>query len=541
MKKYKILVVDDEFKTEEKRRKRSIEEYLNNDWIRGNTNIPHAEKLLSELPTEFEVFTCATMDEFKQILEKEKIDAFFIDYVLYDENRLLETGDFDTNGFNNVLYKIKEKCGEVPIFVYSSQWSEDSIYKLLEDFKEVFAYNKFPNNLLTFKTFENTIRDFHLNKEKPAWNKVNDLEKDRKLIWEAIATANEHVRFQPSASSGDIVILHISDLQFGDQKTTINWIGIWQDMAREINKYLKNHNLKYVDLVVITGDVAMSGRKSEYDDAKKGLLSLMDKLWENDPNANERIIMVPGNHDFDINTSVLEYFKAKNRKGERAIDFDSVIDQIKECIEGKSEKSNNEYRRLGLQAFREFAFDITQDKKYICSENLDFVVDKFADWGLRFLCLNSVYDINAKKTNKALFNLSGIEKMVEGIERNRKLLTILLSHHTPLVLEELEEKEKENLNTTFTALRRSCEAQIVMGGHRHKNQSHENSNSEQKVLHVIEAASLRVEETEDDYVRGFALVTIKRELSEAAIQYFEFDKKDGVIKKKDAYELDLKG
>lgn len=291
---------------------------------------------------------------------------------------------------------------------------------------------------------------------------------------------------------------------------------------------------------MITGDIAMSGKKAEYKEAGEELKTFFKRLWGGDvATIKDRVVMVPGNHDFDINACVLEYFKATNKEKERTIDFDSVIEQIEKNKEIEQQDIDNKYQRLGLQAFREFAYELTQDEKYICSENLDFIVNKFNNWGLRFICLNSVFKINAKKTNAAAINMESIKNICNEIGNNEELLTIVLTHHTSLSAEFLDQTEGEKIKNALNTLRRSANAKIVMGGHRHKNQKEEDSNSANKTLHTLEAASLRVEEEAKNYIRGFGLLTINKSLENAELQYFIFDKEDGEIKLDAAYPYTL--
>ncbi len=531
MKKYRILIIDDEFKGEEEKRAKTIEKYFTNDWITQNNNLSNKEDIVQRLPTEFEVLFCATMDEFKEKMSKMDIHAFFIDYVLYDPERTQESGDFEEDGFKEVLHAIKDKCSIAPVYIYSSKWTEELVYKLLENFNTVFTNKKLPNQLLTFRNFENAINDWRLNQMPPAYNKISNVEKARKQVWDTIATANNHVQFQPYSPSGDIVILHISDLQFGDKKTAQNEVGMWNDMASAIQKYLHSKNLENVDLVMITGDITTTGKKAEYKEASEELKVFFKQLWgEKDETIKDRVIMVPGNHDFDINACVLEYFKAENKKLERSIDFDSVVEQINENKGKELRDKRDEYQQLGLQAFREFAYELTQDEQYIRSENLDFIVNKFNNWGLRLICLNSVFRINAQKTNRAEINMKSIRDICNSINFKDEFLTIILTHHTILSAEYLTEDESKNIKNAIDALRRTANAKIVMGGHRHKNEKKEDSNSALKTLRTLEAASLRVEEETEDYVRGFGVLTIKKNLDKAEWQYFVFDKNDGEIK-----------
>lgn len=529
------MVIDDEFKLEDKKRLETFKKYFDNEWIRQNEYIANREEILKYLPTEFEVVPCATMLEFQEKMNLLDVHAFFIDYRLDREGELREDGDFDKGSFRDVLHKIKEKCGKAPIYVYSSKWNDSSMNDLIEDFNVVFV-NRIPNNVLTFRYFENAVKSCKLHMSPPEWGRIKQLEKKREQIWNAIATQRNHVPFQPSSPSGDIVILHISDLQFGDKKTAQNVTGMWNDMADKIHKFLARRQLEKVDLVVITGDIAMSGKPSEYKDAISQLQTLFKKLWgANSEEWKDRIIVVPGNHDFDINTCVLRYFKAENKDKLREVDFDKILEKINANKDKELQNDVNEYQRLGLQSFREFAYELTQDDIYILSENLDFINDKYSNWGIRFICLNSVYMINAKKTNFAGININNISSMCDEIDIKEEFFTIILTHHTLLSKEYLSVEEYANISNALNTLQRSLKAQIVMGGHRHINDTGDKSNSENKTLYTLEAASLRVEDKADAYERGYGLLTIKKDLKGADLQYFVFDKKDGVIKPGVAY------
>ncbi|MBD5479226.1 MAG: hypothetical protein HDR14_08035 [Lachnospiraceae bacterium] len=541
MKKYRILIIDDEFKTGDKSRKEPICNYFTNEWINQNPEISNKDEITKKLLIEFELLFSSTMDEFREQIEEKDIHAFFIDYVLgnYNDEIPKEIGDFEKNDFKEVLHLIKDRYSDAPIYVYSSKWNESLVYHVLEDFNDVFTNKRLPNQLLTFQNFKNAINDCRLNKTPPNWNSISKIGKARERIWDTIATAKNHVQFQPSSPSGDIVILHISDLQFGDKDTTPNDIGMWNNMEAAIQKYLIEKNLQGVDLILITGDVAMAGKKTEYKEAADEMKPFFRRLWGNDDAAwKNRIIIVPGNHDFDINACVLEYFKAENKEKERSIDFDSVIKQIEEQKDSELQDTKDVYQRLGLQAFREFAYELTHDEQYIRNENLDFIVNKFNNWGLRFICLNSVFRINAQKTNRAEISTDSIRAICNEISSGKEILTIVLVHHTLLSEEYLTEEEASNIKKALNALR-SVGAKIVMGGHRHKNEKGENTNSGKKTLHTLEAASLRVETKSDEYVRGFGLLTISGTLKSAELQYFVFDKNDGEITADRAYKYEF--
>lgn len=522
MKKYRIMLIDDEFKSRKDSRKESVIKYFCNDWIKNNSNIKNKDNILELLPTEFELVFASTWEEFEDVYERYEIHAFCIDFLLATNDRIRESGDFDEKSLNNILHKIKEKKENTPILIYSSSWTGDRISEVLNSFKIVFG-NRVPNQIMTYDDFVNTIKDLRLNEVKLNEAKLKKLEREREHIWNMIAKSKEQICVRPFSTSGDIAILHISDLQYGDRKISGNIMGIWKDMYKAIHDYLSKKNMEKIDIIIITGDVAMCGKKDEYNEALKELPKLFEQIWGKNYSP-DRIILVPGNHDFDINTCVLEYFKAKNIEGERKVDFNSVIKQIGE------HKKMGEYNELGLYEFRRFSYQLTKNDQYILSNNLNFVIDRFNNWGLRFLCLNTLDGITADKTNHVGINYEELENIANEPEKENDLLTIALAHHTLLSEDLLSKAENEEIKKRYDALLRSMGAKIVMGGHRHVNDTGSISNSANNSMENIEAASLRIEENEEKYVRGFGVIIINDALSEMDLQYFNFDKCDGAIK-----------
>lgn len=89
-------------------------------------------------------------------------------------------------------------------------------------------------------------------------------------------------------------ILHISDLHRAGSTETLK--AIWNGPQAALRK-LPEAEQKF-DVVVVSGDLAGAARTSEYDEllefASTSLLPLL-----RDPDARERVVFVPGNHDVD--------------------------------------------------------------------------------------------------------------------------------------------------------------------------------------------------------------------------------------------------
>jgi len=89
--------------------------------------------------------------------------------------------------------------------------------------------------------------------------------------------------------------LHLSDLHFGIPNKGWEWDQklVLHSLPRDVREQLADRNRIPLDSVLVTGDIAYSGR--EYDEAKLFFSMLAQELGL----SAERIFVVPGNHDVD--------------------------------------------------------------------------------------------------------------------------------------------------------------------------------------------------------------------------------------------------
>ncbi len=93
-----------------------------------------------------------------------------------------------------------------------------------------------------------------------------------------------------------ISILHLSDIHFKEKDNSV------ENKKTELFNAIKNEITEYKHLfIVITGDIAYSGKKEEYDVAKQFLEDLEREIKSYDENLMIEYIFTPGNHDCDFN------------------------------------------------------------------------------------------------------------------------------------------------------------------------------------------------------------------------------------------------
>src|SRR6185436_5141312 len=112
----------------------------------------------------------------------------------------------------------------------------------------------------------------------------------------------------PAAGDRPITVLHVSDPQFGKnhrfaQRDLSGWDAPFETLLARLTEDLRilreQHGLA-PDLLVVTGDLAEWGLRSEFDDALKFLRGLCDFLKL----PPSRVAIIPGNHD--INRALCE-------------------------------------------------------------------------------------------------------------------------------------------------------------------------------------------------------------------------------------------
>ncbi|WP_158682311.1 metallophosphoesterase [Sphingopyxis sp. MG] len=119
--------------------------------------------------------------------------------------------------------------------------------------------------------------------------------------------------------------LHLSDIHFGQERGGEVFIN--REIKKDLVRFLKDVKAKRekagllpVDGVVVTGDIAFSGKANEYRDASEWLAQITDALGCKETSVH----VVPGNHDVDrkkISPGVHAIIDQVMEKGQEALDL----------------------------------------------------------------------------------------------------------------------------------------------------------------------------------------------------------------------------
>ena len=94
-----------------------------------------------------------------------------------------------------------------------------------------------------------------------------------------------------------LTYVHVSDIHFGQERGTEVYVhdDVKQCLIADVAEVMTAAGIERMDGVIVTGDIAFSGKKSEYDLAAQWL----DRLTEVIGCEKTDVIVVPGNHDID--------------------------------------------------------------------------------------------------------------------------------------------------------------------------------------------------------------------------------------------------
>lgn len=318
-------------------------------------------------------------------------------------------------------------------------------------------------------------------------------------------------------------VLHLSDLQFGGKAAG----GSFNDYAR-IAQFLKDKEINPA-IIVITGDIADKGKEDEYKEAQEWLQGLIKKIWDIDGEIGEdnlkRIIMVPGNHDYDVSISASDYFDFK----------------FKATNKGTFEKKENTYanQKIGFYNFTRFAYEFSRNISWLFYMNKAIHInDTFKDWGIRFVTLNSAYNINSDNCENRFDNfycdLSDFEEKVLVADENASdgLCNILVLHNPPDNFKNDADKGQKSWSRLMTIIEDN-KIKLIMSGHTHdfnpasRLRQRAGEYCRNAICITAPSARLNAASRTEDADRGFNIIDFYREgdsIKKIVPRYFSMQK-----------------
>jgi formylglycine-generating enzyme required for sulfatase activity/predicted MPP superfamily phosphohydrolase/energy-coupling factor transporter ATP-binding protein EcfA2 len=253
----------------------------------------------------------------------------------------------------------------------------------------------------------------------------------------------------------EITILHLSDIHFRkrrDEKNQIFRQNVQTGLIEAIGAHLKKHGNP--DFVVVTGDIAFSGKKHEYEEAWEFFKKLKPVL-QPDP----VYLVVPGNHDVNREKVRKRFSLQRIVKEDQADEFLEDPEDVKTFIRTKFTAFRDFCRRLNPELYQSPKSQPGKEKtKKDKTRDSYYWIKNFADKEVSFLGLNSAW---ASEGDEDRFNIAlGYPQVMAAMEESTQPNKIVLMHHPATNwLKDMESGK------TWVELFKHCS--LVLHGHNH--------------------------------------------------------------------------
>ena len=216
-----------------------------------------------------------------------------------------------------------------------------------------------------------------------------------------------------------IVLVHLSDIHFtGVSGTTVHDLDsdVRNELVRDASTLTRT--LGGVTGVLVTGDIAFSGQRAEYDRAASWLLEFCRAIGC----ADESVWVVPGNHDVDRRTASSKVTKTFH-ESIRSKSGPAIDAELREILSDAQSAAAllaplTEYNTFAAR----FQCSISAEKPYW---ERDLVLECGTVVRLRGLCSALVSNAHDTKSNIVLGTAQVSVPRVDGVEY------LTLCHHPP--------------------------------------------------------------------------------------------------------------
>ena len=254
-------------------------------------------------------------------------------------------------------------------------------------------------------------------------------------------------------------------------------------------------------VIVVSGDIAYSGKKEQYDYAKDFFRALLRAFAEKklgDIELDNKIICVPGNHDcdFDINDNARKMLLTSIRSNAGMVD-ESVYNVI-------SAVQNN---------FKEFAKDIMIDKTFSLSINNNVIVNA-GDKAILFRLYNTAWMSSLKEEQNSI--VMPLE-MIETKSINADLVVSLFHHYYSWLTPSCE----DNKNRFRKYIMKT--SNMILYGHEHTPSSSQVTDYyESEIINEFEGGALYFSQPGCSRTSSFNSIILDLDSFECVIRSFDY-------------------
>jgi formylglycine-generating enzyme required for sulfatase activity/predicted MPP superfamily phosphohydrolase len=225
-------------------------------------------------------------------------------------------------------------------------------------------------------------------------------------------------------SMNEITILHLSDIHFRKTQEEENKTSrqeVQKKLIDTIKTYAKKH--QNPDFVAVTGDIAFSGKKTEYDEAWEFFKKLKPVLQ-----PEPVYLVVPGNHDVKREKVRKRFSLQRIVKEDQTDEFLEDPKDVKTFIHTKFTAFRDFCRRLNPGLYQSPKSQPGKEKtKEDKTRESYYWIKNFADKEVSFLGLNSAW---ASEGDEDRFNIAlGYPQVMAALEASTQPNKIVLMHH----------------------------------------------------------------------------------------------------------------
>lgn len=307
-------------------------------------------------------------------------------------------------------------------------------------------------------------------------------------------------------------ILYITDLHIKSNCVTFNMDKVYDAICAQ----LADQSSLFIAL---GGDIAFSGKKAEYDNARRALDSLISKIKFNYNNLVIKIIMTPGNHDNDFD---LDNNARKNNissiisSGYNAIGEDgSVVDS---CTGIQKEYFN-------------FAYSYNNEIDFKGTNRLYYrYIHEIGDYKILFNCYNTAWLSKQQEVYGELFFPVDRKKLDNATGFSIK---IAIFHH-PVYWMNPKNENPNHVEFMDEVIRDNS---IALIGHEHTDKEY-NIHSSEKNHNNCRMVYGEIFH-KDDHYHGFKFISINDDLT-LSLKTYLYDEAAQIYREKTEKEYDIK-
>jgi len=292
--------------------------------------------------------------------------------------------------------------------------------------------------------------------------------------------ATPRVDFPSVPAPETITWLHLSDLHFRDRSDNeIYNSNIVLDALLEDIEKLRSERALAADFIVVTGDIAYSGKPAQYEQAEK----FFEKLLEATNLQKKQLFLVPGNHDVDR--------KAISPFTNDALHTLSNHEKVNEFLKDKSARALVFEK---LRAYNEFVRTYFQSELIFDDEGCFYVkILPVREKNIALLGLNSAWlcGLDSAK-DRASGLLLGERQVHSAAAQTRNAdLCIALMHHPLDWLKDFDQNKSKKI------LSERCD--FILHGHTHQPQAQQLLDSKNRPFIIATGASYQGREYPNRY------------------------------------------